>query len=91
MPMWRYAIITYLREVARVGVLDTDMSHRALQHAQLNERYSDTPFAACYFCRADGKRQWSLRSRGNFDVSEVARRFGGGGHNNAAGYTEAIE
>ena len=31
MPMWRYAITTYLREVARVGVLDTDMSHRALQ------------------------------------------------------------
>ncbi len=58
---------------------------------QLNARYSDTPFAACYFVREDGKRQWSLRSRGNFDVSEVARRFGGGGHRNAAGYTEAIE
>jgi len=58
---------------------------------QLNARYSDTPFAACYFDREDRKRQWSLRSRGNFDVSEVARRFGGGGHQNAAGYTEAIE
>ncbi len=58
---------------------------------QLNARYSDTPFAACYFVREDGKRQWSLRSRGNFDVSEVALRFGGGGHRNAAGYTEAIE
>ncbi len=34
---------------------------------QLNARYSDTPFAACYFVREDGKRQWSLRSRGNFD------------------------
>ena len=58
---------------------------------QLNANYPDTPFAACYFSRADGKRQWSLRSRGNFDVSEVAQRFGGGGHKNAAGYTEAIE
>lgn len=27
----------------------------------------------------------SLRSRGEFDVSEVAREFGGGGHRNAAG------
>ena len=47
---------------------------------QLNARYPDSPFAACYFERADGRRQWSLRSKGNFDVSEVAQRFGGGGH-----------
>ena len=31
MPMWRYAVITLLREAARVGVLDTDLSPRALQ------------------------------------------------------------
>lgn len=29
----------------------------------------------------------SLRSRGNYDVAEVARQFGGGGHRNAAGCT----
>jgi len=29
----------------------------------------------------------SLRSRGDHDVAEVARRFGGGGHRNAAGCT----
>jgi oligoribonuclease NrnB/cAMP/cGMP phosphodiesterase (DHH superfamily) len=58
---------------------------------QLNARYPDTPFSACYFDRADGRRQWSLRSRGSFDVSEVAQRFGGGGHQNAAGYIESIE
>jgi len=58
---------------------------------QLNARYPDSPFAACYFDRADGKRQWSLRSRGEFDVSEVAERFGGGGHQNAAGYIEGLE
>jgi oligoribonuclease NrnB/cAMP/cGMP phosphodiesterase (DHH superfamily) len=55
---------------------------------QLNANYPDSPFAACYFDRADGRRQWSLRSRGEFDVSEVAERFGGGGHRNVAGYTE---
>lgn len=45
------------------------------------------PFGAAWFERADGKTQWSLRSRndGN-DVSEVARRRGGGGHRNAAGF-----
>ena len=30
MPMWRYAVITLLREAARAGVLDTDMDRRAL-------------------------------------------------------------
>ena len=30
MPMWRYAVITLLREAARVGVLDTDMARSAL-------------------------------------------------------------
>lgn len=34
-----------------------------------------------------GKIRCSLRSRGNFDVAEVARHFGGGGHRNAAGCT----
>ncbi|MBV6458239.1 MAG: Bifunctional oligoribonuclease and PAP phosphatase NrnA [Fimbriimonadaceae bacterium] len=29
----------------------------------------------------------SLRSRGHYDVAEVARQFGGGGHRNAAGCT----
>ena len=31
MPMWRYAVITLLREAARVGVLNTDLSRRALR------------------------------------------------------------
>ncbi len=35
----------------------------------------------------EGKTRCSLRSRGSFDVSEVARVFGGGGHRNAAGCT----
>jgi len=32
-----------------------------------------------------GKLRVSLRSRGKYDVAEVARKFGGGGHINAAG------
>lgn len=47
------------------------------------------PFGASYFIRGDGKRVWSLRSRdGGMDVSEVAKRRGGGGHRNAAGFEE---
>jgi uncharacterized protein len=45
------------------------------------------PFGAAWFVRGDGKQQWSLRSRdGGVDVSEVAKRRGGGGHHNAAGF-----
>lgn len=44
-------------------------------------------FAVGWFQRADGKYQYSLRSRGDFDVSELAKRFGGGGHRQAAGFT----
>jgi phosphoesterase RecJ-like protein len=34
-----------------------------------------------------GKARVSIRSRGDYDVAEVARTFGGGGHKNAAGCT----
>jgi len=45
-------------------------------------------FGLTYFY--DGKRhryQCSLRSIGDFDVSELAQNFGGGGHRNASGFS----
>jgi nanoRNase/pAp phosphatase (c-di-AMP/oligoRNAs hydrolase) len=53
---------------------------------RLIDRYPDHPFAASFFLRGDGRWQFSLRSRGSFDVSEVARQYGGGGHRNASGF-----
>lgn len=49
------------------------------------------PFVHGWWQRADGIYTHSLRSRGDFDVSAVAKRMGGGGHKAAAGYqtTEA--
>jgi oligoribonuclease NrnB/cAMP/cGMP phosphodiesterase (DHH superfamily) len=45
------------------------------------------PFAACYWDTPNG-RVYSLRSTDEgIDVSEVAKKFGGGGHRNAAGFT----
>jgi oligoribonuclease NrnB/cAMP/cGMP phosphodiesterase (DHH superfamily) len=44
------------------------------------------PFAIGWFQRGDGLYAYSLRSRGDFDVSELAKRYGGGGHKNAAGF-----
>lgn len=44
-------------------------------------------FGACYFEVSPGRWQYSLRSRGDFDVSAVALCYGGGGHKAAAGFT----
>lgn len=44
------------------------------------------PFAACYWDTPDG-RVFSLRSTDvGSDVSEIAKRYGGGGHRNASGF-----
>ena len=51
------------------------------------ELAAKTDFGACYFEVEQGRWQYSLRSRGDFDVSEVAKVFGGGGHKGAAGFT----
>ncbi len=50
------------------------------------------PLAATYFDRPEAKvRQWSLRSDENgVDVSELAKRKGGGGHKHAAGFEERL-
>jgi uncharacterized protein len=53
----------------------------------LCEDFPDAPFAAYYLDRSDGKRQWGLRSRSGFDVSTIAKQYGGGGHAAAAGFT----
>lgn len=45
-------------------------------------------FVASTRLRADGRAEWSLRTnQPDVDVSEVAKRFGGGGHRKAAGFT----
>ena len=46
------------------------------------------PFAIGWYHRSDGMFAHSLRSRGPdaVDVSEIAKRYGGGGHRNAAGF-----
>lgn len=55
----------------------------------LLKRFPDVSFAAGYFQRADRRWQFSLRSRSDFDVSEIAKAFGGGGHRQAAGFDVA--
>lgn len=64
----------------------SDVAHALLQ------AYPDAPYASCWFQRADGMIQYSLRSEDSReDVSEIAKHYGGGGHRNAAGYQVKAE
>jgi hypothetical protein len=58
--------------------------------AKLYKAIPEAPFVACLSRSGD----WSLRSDkdgGNFDVSAIAKVFGGGGHHNAAGFKVSVE
>lgn len=46
---------------------------------------SEQGWGICYYNTYDGKT-FSLRSRGEVDVSEIAKKYGGGGHAGAAGF-----
>jgi oligoribonuclease NrnB/cAMP/cGMP phosphodiesterase (DHH superfamily) len=48
-------------------------------------------FAVGWFQRADGRYQYSLRSRGEYDVSLLAKHFGGGGHMQSAGFASEYQ
>lgn len=51
---------------------------------------SDT-FGLVWYLSADNRAKCSLRSNGDYDVSAIARAFGGGGHRNAAGFEIDIQ
>lgn len=80
-----------VRDIAgyRVPVVNTTVYFSEVGSLLL-EWYHDAPFAAYYFDRADGIRQWGLRSRETFDCSVVAKEFGGGGHPQASGFTTKV-
>jgi len=75
----------WMKEIAghMVPVVNTSIAWSEVGYA-LIEKYPDSPFAAS-FTVFDNQTMWSLRSK-SFDVSTVAKLFGGGGHKDAAGF-----
>ncbi|MBS2035358.1 phosphoesterase [bacterium] len=57
---------------------------------ELCRLYPEAAFSAVFYVNQHGKEAWSLRSVGAFDVAEVAKGFGGGGHRNAAGFGKEL-
>ena len=75
----------------RIGGYDIPAVNTPLYGSEIGnalaEEYGDkAPFAACYSLQSDGQWRWELRSIGAFNVGEVAKSLGGGGHTNAAGF-----
>jgi hypothetical protein len=90
----RQIVESHIRNAARIGIggYDVPVVNATTLFSEIaGDLAEGEPFAVCYFDRKDGKRQWSLRSReGGVDVSEIAKRFGGGGHKHAAGFETDI-
>ncbi len=56
---------------------------------QMLEEYPDYPVVASWL-RGKSSISYSLRSQPDFDCSEIAKLYGGGGHKNSAGFKIAI-
>lgn len=67
-----------------VPIVNTSIAWSEVGH-ELLEKFPDAPFVASFTVFGD-QVMWSLRSRPGFDVSAVAKQYGGGGHENAAGF-----
>jgi len=48
-------------------------------------------FGLIWYLGENGQAKVSLRSNGDYDVSAIAKQFGGGGHRNAAGFSIDVQ
>lgn len=79
-PHW-LRILSWTVPAVASPVLQSEIGHQLLQ------LHPSAPFAAIYMTLDDGTFAYSLRARADdFDVSVVAKEFGGGGHKAAAGF-----
>jgi oligoribonuclease NrnB/cAMP/cGMP phosphodiesterase (DHH superfamily) len=70
----------------RVPVVNCPNDLRSEVGHELLARHPEAPFVAMWSVDRHGFQGWSLRSRGLFDVSELAVTLGGGGHPASAGF-----
>jgi oligoribonuclease NrnB/cAMP/cGMP phosphodiesterase (DHH superfamily) len=85
-----YNMNGYFIPVINSTLLFSEVGHYMCQQSYFWLGGNKPAFAASFFIRNDSKKQWSLRSIGEFDVSEIARLHGGGGHKNASGFEEDV-
>jgi oligoribonuclease NrnB/cAMP/cGMP phosphodiesterase (DHH superfamily) len=72
-----------------VAVANAPYQYASQAAGEMLEIETSADYAMCWFARRDGRVQFSLRSRdGETDVADIAKRYGGGGHVTAAGYSQ---
>lgn len=77
------------QRVFRSGLALNTPSHMSeVGHELAN---SSGTFGLVWYLGADNRVKCSLRSNGDYDVSAIARAFGGGGHKNAAGFEVPVD
>lgn len=92
---YRREMISLHRDKAVIGTIDGCQvpivnCYEEIASDLLGELAEDHPFAAGYQDQGN-RRKWSLRSSATgADVAEIAARFGGGGHQHAAGFITNI-
>lgn len=83
-------VLQFFGEKMEVPVVNASVLMSEIGEA-LCEKFPDAPFSATFVQRVGGARVWSLRSRNGFDVGELAKQYGGGGHPAAAGFEDHNE
>lgn len=78
---------TYETELAghKVAACNSCIFQSEIGHAML-DKFPEAKFAVIYNDKDERVTIYSMRSRGDFDVSDIARAYGGGGHKAAAGF-----
>ena len=74
----------------KVGITNTTELISEIGDAICLDSKLAVDFAFMYCITAKNEVLCSLRSAGNMDVSNIAKRYGGGGHKNAAGFGTEI-
>jgi hypothetical protein len=75
----------YDMEYTRKGLAANCPPHLASDVGHQLANASGT-YGLLWYINKEGKCICSLRSNGDYDVSAIAKAFGGGGHKNAAGF-----
>lgn len=76
---WRVGALVFEGRIANCPAhLTSDVGHELANQSGT--------FGLCWSMTKDGAVACSLRSNGEYDVSAIAKLYGGGGHKNAAGF-----
>ena len=82
------ARLVSIGNVDNVPAVNTCWLFSEVAHALL-AKFPGAPFTVAWYVDGQGIRKYSLRSEDSrMDVSEVAKKLGGGGHRNAAGFQQ---